>query len=99
MLLGAFVAYIVAGTFLDVAYFDLFYQLVAVVIISKECIERQDVSAVGRINGMSAGLSGVPSIDVAPLGATRRQAERRGRILTGTRMQEWRTPNSLPRSR
>jgi probable O-glycosylation ligase (exosortase A-associated) len=41
MLLGAFVAYMVAGTFLDMAYFDLFYQLVAVVIVSKECIKRQ----------------------------------------------------------
>ena len=42
MLLGAFVAYMVGGTFLDVAYFDLFYQLVAVVIVSKECIKQQD---------------------------------------------------------
>ena len=42
MLLGACVAYIVGGTFLDVAYFDLFYQLVAVVIVSKECIKQQD---------------------------------------------------------
>jgi putative inorganic carbon (HCO3(-)) transporter len=41
MLFGAFVAYMVAGTFLDVAYFDLFYQLVAVVIVSKECLKRQ----------------------------------------------------------
>jgi putative inorganic carbon (HCO3(-)) transporter len=36
MLQGAFVAYMVSGTFLDVAYFDLFYQLVAVVIIVKD---------------------------------------------------------------
>jgi hypothetical protein len=42
MLLGAFVAYMVGGTFLDVAYFDLFYQLVAVVIVSKEYIKQQD---------------------------------------------------------
>jgi hypothetical protein len=42
MLLGAFVAYLFGGTFLDVAYFDLFYQLVAVVIVSKECIKQQD---------------------------------------------------------
>jgi probable O-glycosylation ligase (exosortase A-associated) len=40
MLLGAFVSYMVAGTFLDMAYFDLFYQLVAVIIVSKECIKR-----------------------------------------------------------
>jgi probable O-glycosylation ligase (exosortase A-associated) len=44
MLLGAFVAYMVAGTFLDMAYFDLFYQLVAVVIVSKECIKRQAIA-------------------------------------------------------
>jgi hypothetical protein len=41
MLLGAFAAYIVAGTFLDMAYFDLFYQLVAVIIMSKEYVKRQ----------------------------------------------------------
>lgn len=36
MLQGALIGYMVAGTFLDVAYFDLFYQLVAVCIIVKE---------------------------------------------------------------
>jgi len=38
MLLGAFLGYMVSGTFLDVAYFDLFYQLVAAVIIAKELL-------------------------------------------------------------
>jgi probable O-glycosylation ligase (exosortase A-associated) len=33
---GAFVAYIVVGTFLDAAYFDMFYYLIAMVICMKE---------------------------------------------------------------
>jgi putative inorganic carbon (hco3(-)) transporter len=36
MLESAFVAYMVAGSFLDIAYFDMFYYLVAVVIILKQ---------------------------------------------------------------
>ena len=39
MLLGALLAYMVSGTFLDVAYFDLFYQLIAVVIILKGLVK------------------------------------------------------------
>jgi probable O-glycosylation ligase (exosortase A-associated) len=99
MLSGAFVAYMVGGTFLDVAYFDLYYQLVAIVIMFKECMRRQDESGVGGLNGRFADLSGVPSISVAPLGATRDQAAHREGILTGARMREWRTSNSLPRNR
>ena len=38
MLMGAFLGYMVAGTFLDVAYFDLFYQLIAVTILAKELL-------------------------------------------------------------
>ncbi len=36
MVTGSFAAYMVSGTFLDVAYFDLFYQLVAAIIIAKQ---------------------------------------------------------------
>jgi hypothetical protein len=32
----AFVAYFVVGTFIDAAYFDMFYYLIAIVVIMKE---------------------------------------------------------------
>lgn len=37
----SFVAYAVAGTFLDFAYFDVYYQLVAVVVVLKEQVRQQ----------------------------------------------------------
>lgn len=41
MLRISFVGYAVAGTFLDFAYFDIYYQLIAAVIILKEQMQRQ----------------------------------------------------------
>jgi hypothetical protein len=40
----SFVGFAVAGTFLDFAYFDVYYQLVAAVIILKE-LQRQQLTA------------------------------------------------------
>jgi probable O-glycosylation ligase (exosortase A-associated) len=37
---GALIAFIVVGTFLDAAYFDMYYFLVAIVIIMKEIVRR-----------------------------------------------------------
>lgn len=48
----SFVGYAVAGTFLDFAYFDVYYQLVAAVIILKEQMRRQQ-------RGPSAGVAEV----------------------------------------
>jgi probable O-glycosylation ligase (exosortase A-associated) len=45
MLLGALFVFVVSGTFLDFAYFDLFYQLVAIVIILKEIMDQQTVTS------------------------------------------------------
>ncbi len=44
MLQGSLVAYMVVGTFLDIAYFDMFYYLVAVLIIVKERIGRESTT-------------------------------------------------------
>jgi probable O-glycosylation ligase (exosortase A-associated) len=41
MLISAFLVFMVSGSFLDVAYFDMFYQLVAVVAIIKEVVRRR----------------------------------------------------------
>jgi probable O-glycosylation ligase (exosortase A-associated) len=38
MLEGAFLAFVVSGTFFDAAYFDMFYQLVAVIVLMKEIL-------------------------------------------------------------
>jgi hypothetical protein len=40
MLQAAFAAFMVSGTFLDVAYFDLFYSLVAMAIVTKDLVMR-----------------------------------------------------------
>ena len=50
MLQVALVAFMVVGTFLDAAYFDMFYYLVAAIIIIKErmrCLESETSSATG----------------------------------------------------
>ena len=52
MLRISFVGYAVAGTFLDFAYFDIYYQLIAVVIVLKEQMRRQQ-------SGQSAGVGGL----------------------------------------
>ena len=39
MTMGAMIGYVVSGTFIDVAYFDFFYQLIATVIIAKSIQE------------------------------------------------------------
>ena len=44
MLRISFLGYMVAGTFLDFAYFDVYYQLVAAVIVLK-CLARQQLAA------------------------------------------------------
>lgn len=41
MLQSAVLAYMVVGTFLDAAYFDMFYYLIAILVISKEMIARK----------------------------------------------------------
>ena len=41
MIQASFVVYMISGTFLDIAYFDLFYQLIAVVIIVKDQVRQQ----------------------------------------------------------
>lgn len=52
----SFVAYAVAGTFLDFAYFDVYYQLVAVVIVLKERVLRQlDLRWIGQQAGDTIG--------------------------------------------
>jgi probable O-glycosylation ligase (exosortase A-associated) len=45
MLESAFVAYMAAGSFLDIAYFDMFYYLVAVLIVLKERVLRDGLAA------------------------------------------------------
>lgn len=49
MLQAALIAYMVAGTFLDVAYFDLFYYLVAVIIIIKERIRLMTMETLSSV--------------------------------------------------
>ena len=41
MLEVALIAYVVTGTFVDIAYFDLFYYLVAIIISIKERIAQE----------------------------------------------------------
>ncbi len=48
----SFVGYAIAGTFLDFAYFDIYYQLIAAVIILKEQMRRQQ-------SGQGAGVGGL----------------------------------------
>jgi putative inorganic carbon (HCO3(-)) transporter len=38
LLLGSLVVYMVSGTFLDMAYFDLYYQLVAIILVAKDFV-------------------------------------------------------------
>ena len=54
---GAFIAYMVVGTFIDSAYFDMFYYLVAVVIIMKERLRA--VAAVTSANALKQKLTPV----------------------------------------
>ena len=49
MTTGAMIGYMVSGTFLDVAYFDLFYQLVAAVVIAKTI--QENFLSQGKIEG------------------------------------------------
>jgi hypothetical protein len=58
MLQGTFIAYLVAGTFLDVAYFDLFYELVCTLVIAKEVIGK---STKGPVHPESASSSVQPT--------------------------------------
>ena len=58
MLLGALLVFVVSGTFLDVAYFDLFYQLIAVVIILKGLIK---VEAAERFADRQAAQVSLPA--------------------------------------
>jgi probable O-glycosylation ligase (exosortase A-associated) len=48
MLQIALIAYMVGGTFLDVAYFDMFYYLVAVIVIVKERIHHMAIETLSR---------------------------------------------------
>ena len=41
MLEASFIGFAVAGSFVDFAYFDLFYQLIAIVVVAKEVIGRR----------------------------------------------------------
>ncbi len=41
----AMITYMIVATFLDAAYFDMFYELVASIIIAKELIRRQELQA------------------------------------------------------
>lgn len=60
MLRISFVGYAVAGTFLDFAYFDVYYQLVAAVVILKE-LQRQHLAA-KAIGGRQAGREGTTGL-------------------------------------
>jgi probable O-glycosylation ligase (exosortase A-associated) len=61
----SFVGYAVAGTFLDFAYFDVYYQLIAAVIILKDQMQRQ-LSEKIVIADMPASLSYPESREAAP---------------------------------
>ena len=56
----AFVAYMVVGTFLDAAYFDMFYYLVAMVIVAKEIVyaASQDALSFFPVPALSRGAAG-----------------------------------------
>lgn len=56
MVQSSFVAYFVVGTFLDAAYFDLFYYFIALLIIQKGIITRETVNEVRSIEPMAVGL-------------------------------------------
>lgn len=51
MLEASFIGFAVAGSFVDFAYFDLFYQLIAIVVVAKDLIAR-------RINGSAIVVEG-----------------------------------------
>jgi hypothetical protein len=59
MLQTALFAFMVGGTFLDVAYFDMFYFLVAVLIIVKEKIRRGTVEAAPLMVASGMNWSGL----------------------------------------
>ncbi len=60
MLGVAFVAFMVGGTFLDVAYHELFYQLIAMVIIAKTLWRQGAQSAVAADNQVVVNAAGAP---------------------------------------
>jgi len=57
MLQAALVAFMVVGTFLDAAYFDMFYYLVAILVIIKERIRRAAAEASSAVT--------LPGVDMA----------------------------------
>jgi hypothetical protein len=65
MLRAALIGYIVSGMFLDIAYFELFYFIIAVIIILKSqtaVIRRNLVAATankGRLPGVQIAVRGV----------------------------------------
>ena len=55
MIQSSIVAYFVVGTFLDTAYFDLFYYLVAFIVILKELMATtNDVRSLARVSALGA---------------------------------------------
>lgn len=45
MVQGALLAFMISGTFLDVAYFDLYYELIAVIVILRDLVRRAEIQA------------------------------------------------------
>ncbi len=57
MLQAVFVVYMIVGTFLDTAYFELFYSMIAAVIILKELKRREEMNTVVHQHERNEGLS------------------------------------------
>jgi probable O-glycosylation ligase (exosortase A-associated) len=57
MIQGAVLAYVVGGTFVDLNYFDVFYQLVAVGIVLKTLVAKMPEHAMARRSGRDAVVS------------------------------------------
>jgi hypothetical protein len=58
LLLGALLAYVVAGTFVDINYFDIFYQLVAVGVMLKTLAPRAALRETASGVGVGARSTG-----------------------------------------
>jgi len=50
MVRTALISFLVNGTFLDIAYFELFYFLIVVVILLKECVRKMDQKTTSERN-------------------------------------------------
>jgi probable O-glycosylation ligase (exosortase A-associated) len=75
MLQVSLVAYAVSGAFLGLAYFDLFYNLVTIMVLTRVVVERhlEDDTSAERNTGLTRGKAGGRPFVVRPkLGASRR---------------------------